>query len=187
MKYLVVGLGNIGVEYSNTRHNIGFKILDAIAIASNIAFKDKRHAFRAEYKFKSRTFILIKPSTYVNLSGKAVNYWLQKEKIPIENLLIILDDLSLPFGLLRLKQKGGDAGHNGLKSINQILGHQNYSRLRFGIGNNYNRGTQSDYVLNQWSEEEENRIGEYINIAIDIIKNFGTIGIERTMNQYNKY
>ena len=187
MKYLVVGLGNIGVEYSNTRHNIGFTILDAITIASNIVFKDKRYAFRAEYKFKSRIFILIKPSTYVNLSGKAVNYWLQKEKIPIENLLIILDDLSLPFGLLRLKQKGGDAGHNGLKSINQILGHQNYARLRFGIGNNYNKGTQSDYVLSQWSEEEENKIGEYINIAIDIVKNFGTIGIERTMNQYNKY
>ncbi|HKJ41375.1 MAG TPA: aminoacyl-tRNA hydrolase, partial [Sunxiuqinia sp.] len=131
MKYLITGLGNPGDEYANTRHNIGFKILDALADASNIVFKDKRYGFVAEYKFKARTFILLKPTTYMNLSGKAINYWLQKEKIPFENLLVLTDDLALPFGTLRLRAKGGDAGHNGLKSIQQVTGRSDYARLRF--------------------------------------------------------
>lgn len=185
MKYLIVGLGNIGNEYFNTRHNIGFKILDALAEASNICFKQERFAFRCEYKFKGRTFILIKPTTYVNLSGKAVNYWLQKEKLSTEKLLVISDDISLPFGKLRLKAKGSDAGHNGLKNIAEVLGHQNYSRLRFGVGNDFSRGAQVDYVLGQWTSDEEKLLPERIAMATDVIKSFGTIGLQRTMNQFN--
>jgi PTH1 family peptidyl-tRNA hydrolase len=185
MKYLVVGLGNIGDEYRNTRHNIGFKVLDALAEASNIVFEDKRYGAVVNYKFKGRTFVLLKPNTYVNLSGKAVNYWLQKEKIPVENLLIIVDDLALPFGTLRLRGKGSDAGHNGLKNINAVLGHQNYARLRFGIGNDFGRGQQIDYVLGKWSDEENDQMSELQDRCINIVKGFGTIGLARTMNQYN--
>lgn len=185
MKYLIVGLGNIGDEYSNTRHNIGFKILDALVKASNICFKQERHAFRCEYKFKGRTFVLIKPTTYVNLSGKAVNYWLQKEKLSAEKLLVISDDISLPFGKLRLKAKGSDAGHNGLKNITEVLGHQNYSRLRFGIGNDFSRGAQVDFVLGKWTSDEEKLLPERIKMAADVIRSFGTIGLQRTMNQFN--
>ncbi len=185
MKYLVVGLGNIGAEYINTRHNIGFTILDALADASNIVFTSKRYAYTANYKFKGRNIVLIKPTTYVNLSGKAVNYWLQKEKIPIDKLLVVVDDLALPFGTLRLKEKGGDAGHNGLKDINASLGTQNYARLRFGIGSNFNVGHQVDYVLGNWNKEELSAIPERIDKAIDIIKGFASIGVKRTMNQYN--
>ena len=133
MKYLIAGLGNIGPEYKNTRHNIGFQILDALAEASNISFNDKRYGFVAEYKFKARTFILLKPTTYMNLSGRAVNYWLQKEKIDYKNLLVIVDDIALPFGTLRVRAKGGAGGHNGLENINQVLGRNDYARLRFGI------------------------------------------------------
>ena len=185
MKYLIVGLGNIGNEYFNTRHNIGFKILDALAEASNICFKQERHAFRCEYKFKGRLFVLIKPTTYVNLSGKAVNYWLQKEKLSTENLLVISDDISLPFGKLRLKPKGNDAGHNGLKNITEVLGHQNYARLRFGIGNDFSRGQQVDYVLGKWTSDEEKLLPERITMATGVIKSFGTIGLQRTMNLFN--
>ncbi len=186
MKYLIVGLGNPGSDYEHTRHNIGFKILDALADASNIVFSDKRYGFVTEYKFKARTFILLKPTTYMNLSGKAVNYWLQKERIPFENLLILTDDLALPFGTLRLRGKGGDAGHNGLKSIQQVTGRSDYARLRFGIGNDFHPGQQVNYVLDEWDDEEKAALPEKIDTCIQIIKSFGTIGVARTMNQFNK-
>ncbi len=185
MKYLITGLGNIGDEYAHTRHNIGFDILDALAKASNISFDDQRYGAIAELKHKGRTLVLLKPNTYVNLSGKAVNYWLQNEKIPIENLLIILDDLALPFGKIRLKPNGNDGGHNGLKSINEILQHNNYSRLRFGIGNNFGKGHQVDFVLGRWNEEEKKNLVPRIDVAMHMIQSFATIGIERTMNFFN--
>lgn len=186
MKYLIVGLGNIGEEYQNTRHNIGFKILDALAGASNVVFDlNKRYGAVAEYKFKGRTFLLLKPSTYMNLSGNAVRYWMQKEKIDLENVLIIVDDIALPFGALRMRGKGGDAGHNGLKHINEILGTNAYARVRFGIGNEFNKGHQVNYVLGEWSEEEEKLLPERIDKVIQIVKSFGTIGLGRTMNQFN--
>lgn len=186
MKYLIAGLGNIGPEYKNTRHNIGFQILDALAEASNISFSDKRYGFVAEYKYKSRTFILLKPTTYMNLSGRAVNYWMQKEKIEIGNLLVLVDDLALPFGTLRVRAKGGAGGHNGLENINQVLGRNDYARLRFGIGDNFHKGFQVDYVLGEWTKEEQKELPFKINDSIDIIHSFGTIGTERTMNFHNK-
>lgn len=185
MKYLIVGLGNIGDTYINTRHNVGFKVLDAFAEASNISFQDKRYGFIAEFKYKSRIWKLLKPSTFVNRSGRAVNYWLRREKISIENMLVVTDDIALPFGTLRVRPKGGDGGHNGLAHIIQILGHHQFARLRFGIGNDYSMGNQVDYVLDQWSSEEEKVLGEKINTCIEIIKSFGITGLERTMNQYN--
>jgi PTH1 family peptidyl-tRNA hydrolase len=185
LKYLIVGLGNIGSEYINTRHNIGFKILDALANASNISFQDRRLAYRAEYKFKGRTFVLIKPTTYMNLSGKAVNYWLQKEKLTPDKMLVLVDDVALPFGSLRLRPKGADAGHNGLKDINLALGHQNYARLRFGIGNDYPRGAQAHYVLSPWEDDEKKQLPERIDLAIEMIQSYGTIGVAQTMSQYN--
>ena len=157
MKYLIVGLGNIGPEYQNTRHNIGFKVLDAFAKASNTVFEDMRYGAVATVKLKGRTLILLKPNTYMNLSGKAVSYWMQKEKIELSNLFVVVDDLALPFGTIRLRGKGSDGGHNGLKSINQLLGTQDYTRLRFGIGNEFPKGKQVDYVLGEWSSEEEER------------------------------
>jgi len=186
LKYLIAGLGNIGSEYSNTRHNIGFMVLDALAKASNISFNDARYGSIVEVRHKGRTFILLKPSTYMNLSGKAVSYWLQKEKIPVGNLLVVLDDIALPLGSLRLRANGSDGGHNGLKSIDSILGHQNYSRLRFGIGGDFPNGYQVDHVLGEWGIEELKVLPESIKKANDIIFSFGTIGIERTMNFYNK-
>jgi len=186
VKYLIAGLGNIGKEYENTRHNIGFRILDALVNASNISFSDKRYGFVAEYKFKSRTFILLRPTIYMNLSGKAVNYWMQKEKIPIENLLVLVDDIALPFGTIRVRAKGGDGGHNGLKSITQLLGRNDYARLRFGIDNHFHPGFQVDYVLSDWSKEEEKEFPVKIDNSIEIIQSFGTIGVERTMNTFNK-
>lgn len=185
MKYLIVGLGNIGDEYARTRHNIGFDVLDELAEQNDITFKDQRYGAVCTYKFKSRQFVLLKPNTYVNLSGRAVNYWLQKEKIPLSNLLIIVDDLALPFGSLRLKTKGGDAGHNGLKSIQETLATGGYSRLRFGIGNEFSKGKQVDFVLGKWGDEEKAELKERKKLAIDIIKAFGTIGASQTMNQFN--
>lgn len=185
MKYLVAGLGNIGEEYAHTRHNIGFDILDAYARASNIAFEDKRYAFVATHSVKGRTIILIKPTTYMNLSGKAVNYWLQKEKIPVENLLVIVDDIALSLGTIRIRSKGSDGGHNGLAHINEVLGHSNYARLRFGIGNNFPKGAQVEYVLGKWSEEEWKLIQPRISIAAEVINSFVLSGIERTMSAYN--
>jgi peptidyl-tRNA hydrolase, PTH1 family len=171
LKYLIAGLGNIGDEYAGTRHNIGFTILDALARASNISFSPDKLAFRSELRFKGRPFVLVKPSTYMNLSGKAVNYWLQQEKVPVENLLVILDDIALPFGVLRLKAKGSDGGHNGLKSIDEALRTQNYARLRFGIGSDFSKGRQSD--------------GPRVELAIEAVKSFGTIGINLTMTNFN--
>ncbi len=186
MKYLIAGLGNIGPEYKNTRHNIGFQILDALAEASNISFNDKRYGFVAEYKYKARTFVLLKPTTYMNLSGRAVNYWMQKENISIENVLVVVDDLALPFGTIRLRSKGSDGGHNGLKNITEVLGRNDYARLRFGIGDNFHKGFQVDYVLSDWTNEEQKEMPEKIDNCIEIIKSFGTIGVERTMNFFNK-
>ncbi len=187
MKYLIVGLGNIGQEYEDTRHNVGFQILDALARASNVVFDaNKRYGAVAEYKFKGRTFILLKPSTYMNLSGNAVRYYMQKEKIDIKNILILVDDLAIPFGKIRVRAKGGDAGHNGLKHINSILGRNDYARVRFGIGDDFSRGKQIDFVLGEWSEDEKTVLPEQFDYVGDIIRAFGTIGIERTMNQYNK-
>jgi len=186
VKYLITGLGNIGSEYKDTRHNIGFQILDTLAGVSNISFRDKRYGFVAEYKYKARTFILLKPATYVNLSGRAVNYWLQKQKIPIDKLLVLTDDIALPFGSLRLKAKGSHGGHNGLRSISEILGRNDFARLRFGIGDDFPKGFQVDYVLSAWTEEEKKQLPGRIEVCIEIIKSFATIGIERTMNLYNK-
>jgi len=186
MKYLITGLGNPGKEYENTRHNIGFKILDALADASNIVFSDSRYGDVAEFSYKARTFILLKPTTYMNLSGKAVRYWLKEEKIPVENLLVLTDDLALPFGTLRLRGKGGAAGHNGLKSIEECLGRADYARLRFGIGDDFHRGQQVNHVLGEWSKDEALDLPLKIDTCIEIIKSFGTIGVARTMNEFNK-
>ena len=186
MKYLIVGLGNIGDEYRHTRHNIGFKILDAFAGASNISFSDKRYAYMAEASFKGRKFILIKPTTFVNLSGKAVNYWLQKENIPLENLLVIVDDLALPFGTFRMRAKGGDGGHNGLLDISSVLGTQEYVRLRFGIGNNFRTGAQVDYVLGQWSADELKEMPAKLETSVEIIRSFAFVGLGETMTRYNR-
>lgn len=185
MKYLITGLGNIGSEYSNTRHNVGFMVLDALAKASNITFADARYGFVAQLKHKGRIFVLLKPSTYMNLSGKAVNYWLQKENIPLENLLVVVDDIALPLGAIRLRPKGSDGGHNGLKNINDVLGTQDYARLRFGIGNGFSRGRQVDYVLGEWTDEELKVLPERLTLAGEAVLAFGTIGIERSMNLYN--
>ena len=185
MKYLVAGLGNIGNEYAQTRHNIGFDVLDALAGASNTSFKDKRYGFVAEYKYRARTYWLLKPSTYMNLSGNAVRYWLRKLKLPLENLLVVVDDIALPFGTLRLRAKGGDAGHNGLNHIQTILGTTAYARLRFGIGNDFHSGQQVDYVLSGWTPEQEEALPERIQLAGEIIQSFGVLGLERTMNMYN--
>jgi len=178
-------MGNPGDEYENTRHNIGYLIADAFTGSFHVSFEDKRFGFVARVPFKSRTFVVLKPTTYVNLSGRAVNYWLQHEKIPDDHLLVLVDDLALPFGTLRLRPRGSDGGHNGLNHINQMLGHQNYARLRFGIGNDFPYGRQIDYVLGKWTEEEEKILPERVNTAVEIIKSFGTIGVERTMNLFN--
>ena len=185
MKYLVTGLGNIGLEYAHTRHNIGFDILDALAGASNISFKDQRYGFYAELKHRGRTFCLLKPSTYVNLSGNAVRFYLQKLKLPEDRLLVVTDDIALAFGTIRLRAKGGDAGHNGLAHINTILGTSNYARLRFGIGNEFGRGQQVDHVLGKWEEEEKKLLAERMVVAGEAILTFGTLGIQRAMNLYN--
>ncbi|MDR0427774.1 MAG: aminoacyl-tRNA hydrolase [Dysgonamonadaceae bacterium] len=185
MKYLIIGLGNIGREYENTRHNIGFMILDALTKASNVVFADKRYGAIAELKIKNKVLVLLKPSTYMNLSGNAVRYWMQKENIPMENILIVVDDLALPFGSLRLKAKGSDAGHNGLKHIRETLGTTQYNRLRFGIGNEFSSGYQIEYVLHSFSEEEQKLLPERIDKALEIIKSFALAGIQITMNQFN--
>jgi peptidyl-tRNA hydrolase, PTH1 family len=186
MKYLIVGLGNIGNEYENTRHNIGFKILDSLANESGIFFSDNRYSTTATLKHKGRTFILVKPTTFMNLSGKAVNYWLQQEKIGLSNLLVITDDIALPFGSMRMKGKGSDGGHNGLKNIAQLLGRNDYARLRFGIGSEFNPGKQINYVLSDWHKEEQEQMPERIDHAKKMILAFGTIGLDRTMSEFNK-
>lgn len=185
MKYLIVGLGNIGAEYENTRHNIGFKTLDALAKASNVVFSPKRLGDIVEVKHKGRKLLLLKPSTYMNLSGKAINYWMQAEKIPLERVLIITDDIALPFGSLRLKGKGSDGGHNGLKSINSVLGRQDYARLRFGVGNDFSKGRQAEYVLGNWNEEESERLEERITKCGQIILAFTVNTLARVMSDFN--
>jgi len=186
LKYLIAGLGNIGPEYHNTRHNIGFSILDAFAEASNITFMDKRYGMVTETRYKGRTFVLLKPSTYMNRSGLAVNFWLKKSKLSLNHLLVLVDDVALPFGTLRIRPKGGDGGHNGLAHINQVMGSSAYARLRFGIGDDYYSGQQVDYVLSRWTPEEEDQLPEKLNACIDIIRSFGTIGLELTMTKFNK-
>ena len=185
MKYLIVGLGNIGNEYAHTRHNIGFDTLDALAEASNVVFQTRRYGDVAEAKLRGHQLVLLKPSTYMNLSGNAVRYWLQQENIPVENFLVVVDDLALPLGTLRLKPKGSDGGHNGLKNIQELLGTQAYARLRFGIGSEFAHGAQVDFVLGHFSDDEEKLKQERIKISIEIIKTFCLAGIQTAMNQYN--
>lgn len=185
MKYLVAGLGNIGAEYELTRHNIGFLILDQLADQQKVNFTTDRLAEKAEFKFKGRSIHMIKPTTYMNLSGKAIAYWLQDLKIPKENLLVLVDDLALPFGSLRLRTKGSSAGHNGLKNIEQLLGGQDYSRLRFGIGNDFGKGQQVDFVLSNFDKAEFEKLPEVINKANEMVLSFCTIGPERTMSVFN--
>ncbi len=185
MNYLIVGLGNIGVEYVNTRHNMGFMVLDAWAQASNISFKSGRYGSTAEVSFKGRKFTLLKPSTYMNLSGKAVRYWMNELNIPVENLLVISDDLNIPFGTLRLRKNGSAGGHNGLTNINELIGTQDYARIRVGIGNGFGRGHQIDYVLGNLSEEELKEMDGISKRVIDGIKAWATIGADRAMNIIN--
>jgi PTH1 family peptidyl-tRNA hydrolase len=185
MKYLIVGLGNPGDKYEETRHNIGFKMLDALAERSNIFFSEDRHGDVATLKHKGRTLILLKPNTFMNLSGKAVNYWMQKEKIPVERILILTDDLALPFGTLRIRGKGSDGGHNGLKNIIEVLNTSKYPRFRFGIGDEFSKGTQINYVLSPWTKEEAEKLPERLEKSADAILSFCSIGLPRTMSAFN--
>ena len=184
-KFLIVGLGNIGSEYANTRHNIGFKILDYVANAEGISFQTQKLGDVAELKIKGRTLLLLKPNTYMNLSGKAVNYWLEKEKIEKENLLVITDDLNLAFGTIRIKTKGTDGGHNGLKNIQLLLNSSEYPRFRFGISDAFKKGKQVDYVLGEWDEIEKEQLKERLALSAEIIKSFALAGLNTTMNTFN--
>lgn len=184
-KYLIVGLGNIGEKYDHTRHNIGFSILDEIANQENVIFEPQKLGFIAKFRFKGRLFILLKPTTYMNLSGKAVKYWITKEKILLENLLIICDDLNIPFGTIRLKAKGSAGGHNGLLDINESLQTQNYPRFRFGVGDTFKKGNQVDYVLGNWDDDEIKKLPERLKKSYELVKSFGTSGIANTMSDFN--
>jgi peptidyl-tRNA hydrolase, PTH1 family len=186
MKYLIVGLGNIGEGYKDTRHNIGFTVLDAMALASNTSFTDKRYGAICEIRYKGRDLILLKPSTYMNLSGNAVSYWLKKENIPLENLLVIVDDIALPSGSIRMRPKGSDGGHNGLSHISTILATNEYPRIRIGIGNSFRKGAQVDFVLGKWDPDEKKFMAGRISIVIDMIKSFAFAGTELTMTAFNK-
>lgn len=185
MKFLIVGLGNPGMKYENTRHNIGFKVLDSFVKDFDIIFETLKLGDVAKVKYKGRTLVLLKPNTFMNLSGKAVNYYMQQEKIAIENVLIVTDDIAIPYGKLRMKGKGSDGGHNGLKHIAQTLGTVNYARLRFGVGNEFMKGQQVDYVLGEWDKEEEGALQERMDICHNFIKDFSTIGLARTMSNWN--
>jgi len=185
MKYLIIGLGNIGAEYELTRHNIGFLTIDRLADNHKVELIQDRHVFKGEFKYKGRPIHLIKPTTYMNLSGKAMQYWLQQLSIPVEHALVLTDDVALPFGKLRLRAKGSDAGHNGLKNIEQMLGTARYPRLRMGIGNEFPKGQQINYVLGKFTREELDQLPDIMDRAIEICLGFCTIGIERTMNQFN--
>lgn len=185
MKYLIVGLGNIGSQYRDTRHNIGFKVLDALAEASNIVFTTQRYGDVATMRVKNKLLTLLKPSTYMNLSGEAVDYWMKKENIPVENVLVIVDDIALPFGVIRIKGKGSDAGHNGLKNIAAILKTESYARLRFGVGSDFPRGMQVEYVLGNFSAEQAKELPERMIVANDAIKAFCLSGLNFTMNNFN--
>ena len=184
-KFLIVGLGNIGAEYVNTRHNIGFKILNFIANKEGASFNDLKLGSVAEIKIKGKTFILLKPNTFMNLSGKAVHYWMEKEKISLDRVLVITDDLNLSFGTIRIRSKGSDGGHNGLKNITLVLNTQEYARFRFGISDEFKKGKQVDYVLGNWDDEEKTKLPERLEIASEIIKSFGLAGLEITMTSYN--
>jgi PTH1 family peptidyl-tRNA hydrolase len=186
MKYLIVGLGNIGEGYKDTRHNIGFTVLDAMALASNTSFTDKRYGAICEIRYKGRDLILLKPSTYMNLSGNAVSYWLKKENIPLENMLVIVDDIALPSGSIRMRPKGSDGGHNGLSHISTILATNEYPRIRIGIGNSFRKGAQVDFVLGKWDPDEKKFMEGRISIVIDMIKSFAFAGTELTMTAFNK-
>lgn len=186
MKFLIIGLGNIGSEYEHTRHNIGFDVLDRLAKNHGVVFSVDRHAYRAELRLKGKTFILLKPVTYMNLSGKAVKHHLQQEKVQATQALVITDDLALPVGKIRIKPKGSDGGHNGLKSINEHLLSSEYPRMRIGIGNDFAKGRQSDYVLGKWKPDEEPLIAETIDRAVQAIEEFGLAGIQNAMNKYNQ-
>ena len=185
MKYLITGLGNIGDEYDGTRHNIGFRVLDALAKASNTAFDDRRYGFVAHTRVKNAELVLLKPSTFMNLSGNAVRYWLQQEKIELQNLLVVVDDLSLPLGTIRMKPSGSAGGHNGLRHIAQVLGTEAYNRLRFGIGNDFPRGTQVDFVLSRFTPEEETLVNEKALVACDAVKAFALCGMQFAMCNFN--
>lgn len=185
-KYLIVGLGNVGQEYDMTRHNTGFMVLDAFAKASNIVFDDRRYGFVAEASLRGRKLVLLKPTTFMNLSGNAVRYWLSKEKIDVERMLVVVDDLALPLGALRLKASGSNAGHNGLGNIQSVLGTERYCRLRVGIGNDFPRGMQVDWVLGRYSDEELKVLAPAIDTACEVIKSFVLSGVDFTMNQFNK-
>lgn len=185
MNFLVVGLGNIGAEYASTRHNMGFMVLDAWAQASNFGFRQERYASVAETSFKGRRITLLKPSTYMNLSGNAVRYWLNKTGVPIENLLVICDDLNLPFGTIRMRKKGSDGGHNGLKNIQELLGTQDWCRIRIGIGNEFSRGGQIDYVIGDLLPEQKEKMPQICEKVIEGVKSFVTVGPDRTMNILN--
>ena len=190
MKYLIVGLGNVGSEYEGTRHNIGFMVLDEMVRQArennvNVSWSLERRAYRAALRLKGRTLVLVKPTTYMNLSGEAVRYWLQQEKIPVENLLVVVDDIALPLGTLRMKKQGSAGSHNGLGNIEALLGHTNYCRLRIGVGNNFSRGRQIDYVLGQFSPEERAELDPRIERACEAVRCFATMGVERAMNAYN--
>ena len=184
-KFLIIGLGNIGEKYKQTRHNIGFKILDALAEKEEITFETKKLGDLARFRYKGRTFILLKPNTFMNLSGKAVKYWMQLEKIPLENVLVLTDDLNLSFGTIRLKSKGSAGGHNGLADINEQLQTQNYSRLRFGVGDTFKKGRQVDYVLGNWDAQEQAELPDYIKKMMQAIPSFALAGIGNTMSEFN--
>lgn len=184
-KFLIVGLGNIGDKYENTRHNIGFKVLDYFAKEESLTFETQKLGDVTTYKIKGRTLIFLKPSTYMNLSGKAVQYWLTKEKVPLENLLIITDDLNLPFGSIRLKMKGSDGGHNGLKDIQHTLNTTTYNRFRFGISDAFSKGKQVDYVLGEWTDAEHSQLPERLQMSTELIKSFVLSGVNETMNKFN--
>ncbi|GHV01344.1 peptidyl-tRNA hydrolase [Bacteroidia bacterium] len=185
MKYLIAGLGNIGAEYADTRHNIGFSVADALAAQGGASFATERYGDVARVSHRGRTLVVLKPSTYMNLSGKAVSYWLQREKITRENLLVVLDDIALPFGALRIRGKGSDGGHNGLKNIDMVLGSNDYARLRFGVGGDFPRGYQIDHVLGRWSEDELTALSARITLACDAVRTFAAAGLSAAMNGFN--
>lgn len=184
-KFLIAGLGNIGAEYVNTRHNIGFRVVEHIARQENLDFATVKLGTMAEYKLKGRTLYLLKPNTYMNLSGKAIKYWMDQEKIPAENILVITDDLNLPFGTIRIKGKGSDGGHNGLKNIQAVLGNGDYPRFRFGISDDFKKGRQVDYVLGEWSEAEKSALPERLDVTAEAVRSFALSGLANTMSTYN--
>jgi len=185
MKYLIAGLGNFGIDYANSRHNIGFDVVEKLAADKNAVFTSGRYADKAEFKFKGKTFILIKPTTYMNLSGKALKFWIEKENIPLENVVVVTDDLNLPLGKLRIRKNGNDGGHNGLKNINEVLQSNEYKRLRFGVGNNFQVGKQVDFVLGKWDKTEAPIVANNVTRAAEAVTSIIMEGIERAMNLYN--